>query len=183
MFSERVCILCLRQACSTIYPKLSYAKLRVQQQPQATKKYACGACLLAPPLFRLNTCIQVDFLSCTWNANNLGANEEPSRWHAVNQQVFFKPKVTINYPFEKGPLSPRFRGEHALRRYPSGEERCISCKLCEAICPAQVRRERGVACGRKGVALDCTWVPPRFFLVVWRGLFGPRRSYMRRQKV
>ncbi|KAG6878561.1 NADH dehydrogenase Fe-S protein subunit 8 ndufs8 [Termitomyces sp. T159_Od127] len=41
------------------------------------------------------------------------------------------------YPFEKGPLSPRFRGEHALRRYPSGEERCIACKLCEAICPAQ----------------------------------------------
>jgi NADH dehydrogenase (ubiquinone) Fe-S protein 8 len=49
----------------------------------------------------------------------------------------FLPKVTLNYPFEKGPLSPRFRGEHALRRYPSGEERCIACKLCEAICPAQ----------------------------------------------
>jgi len=48
-----------------------------------------------------------------------------------------KEPVTINYPFEKGPLSPRFRGEHALRRYPSGEERCIACKLCEAICPAQ----------------------------------------------
>jgi|EP00979_Chaetoceros_neogracilis_P018659 NADH dehydrogenase (ubiquinone) Fe-S protein 8 len=48
-----------------------------------------------------------------------------------------KPKVTINYPFEKGYLSPRFRGEHALRRYPSGEERCIACKLCEAACPAQ----------------------------------------------
>jgi NADH-quinone oxidoreductase subunit I len=47
------------------------------------------------------------------------------------------PKKTIMYPFEKGPLSPRFRGEHALRRYPSGEERCIACKLCEAICPAQ----------------------------------------------
>jgi formate hydrogenlyase subunit 6/NADH:ubiquinone oxidoreductase subunit I len=46
--------------------------------------------------------------------------------------------VTINYPFEKGVLSPRFRGEHALRRYPNGEERCIACKLCEAICPAQV---------------------------------------------
>lgn len=44
---------------------------------------------------------------------------------------------TIYYPFEKGPISPRFRGEHALRRYPSGEERCIACKLCEAICPAQ----------------------------------------------
>lgn len=56
-------------------------------------------------------------------------------------QVAMKPKVTINYPFEKGPLSPRFRGEHALRRYPSGEERCIACKLCEAICPAQVWRE------------------------------------------
>lgn len=49
----------------------------------------------------------------------------------------FMPKVTLNYPHEKGPLSPRFRGEHALRRYPSGEERCISCKLCEAVCPAQ----------------------------------------------
>ena len=42
-----------------------------------------------------------------------------------------------NYPFEKGPISTRFRGEHALRRYPSGEERCIACKLCEAVCPAQ----------------------------------------------
>ncbi len=49
----------------------------------------------------------------------------------------FKPKVTLNYPYEKGPLSPRFRGEHALRRYPNGEERCIACKLCEAVCPAQ----------------------------------------------
>ena len=52
-------------------------------------------------------------------------------------KYFFKPKVTLNYPYEKGPLSPRFRGEHALRRYPNGEERCIACKLCEAICPAQ----------------------------------------------
>ena len=49
----------------------------------------------------------------------------------------FKPKATINYPFEKGSISPRFRGEHALRRYPNGEERCIACKLCEAACPAQ----------------------------------------------
>ncbi|MDE3016402.1 MAG: NADH-quinone oxidoreductase subunit NuoI [Pseudomonadota bacterium] len=52
-------------------------------------------------------------------------------------KYFFKRPVTINYPYEKGPLSPRFRGEHALRRYPSGEERCIACKLCESICPAQ----------------------------------------------
>src|ERR1700693_4586926 len=51
-------------------------------------------------------------------------------------RYFFKPKSTLNYPFEKGPISSRFRGEHALRRYPNGEERCIACKLCEAICPA-----------------------------------------------
>ena len=50
---------------------------------------------------------------------------------------FFSSKKTINYPFEKGKISPRFRGEHALRRYPNGEERCIACKLCEAVCPAQ----------------------------------------------
>src|ERR1700692_548822 len=51
-------------------------------------------------------------------------------------RYFFRAKSTLNYPFEKGPLSPRFRGEHVLRRYPNGEERCIACKLCEAICPA-----------------------------------------------
>ncbi|MBL4748146.1 MAG: NADH-quinone oxidoreductase subunit NuoI [Magnetovibrio sp.] len=51
-------------------------------------------------------------------------------------RYMFRPKVTLNYPYEKGPLSPRFRGEHALRRYSNGEERCIACKLCEAICPA-----------------------------------------------
>jgi len=48
----------------------------------------------------------------------------------------FQPKYTVNYPFEKTPQSPRFRGLHALRRYPNGEERCIACKLCEAVCPA-----------------------------------------------
>ena len=56
--------------------------------------------------------------------------------HALTLKYFFKPKATINYPYEKTPQSPRFRGEHALRRYPNGEERCIACKLCEAICPA-----------------------------------------------
>lgn len=56
---------------------------------------------------------------------------------ALTFKYVFKKKVTINYPYEKGPLSPRFRGEHALRRYENGEERCIACKLCEAICPAQ----------------------------------------------
>ena len=69
----------------------------------------------------------------------------------LGMRYFFSPKATLNYPFEKGPQSPRFRGEHALRRYPNGEERCIACKLCEAICPAQAitieagpRREDGV---------------------------------------
>ena len=55
----------------------------------------------------------------------------------LSMRYFFKPKATINYPHEKNPQSPRYRGEHALRRYPNGEERCIACKLCEAICPAQ----------------------------------------------
>jgi len=55
----------------------------------------------------------------------------------ISIKYMFKRPVTLNYPHEKGPLSPRFRGEHALRRYPNGEERCIACKLCEAICPAQ----------------------------------------------
>ncbi|MBX9786223.1 MAG: NADH-quinone oxidoreductase subunit NuoI [Alphaproteobacteria bacterium] len=52
-------------------------------------------------------------------------------------RYMFKKKVTLMYPYEKGSLSVRFRGEHALRRYPNGEERCIACKLCEAVCPAQ----------------------------------------------
>ena len=54
----------------------------------------------------------------------------------LSMRYFFKPKATLNYPFEKGALSPRFRGEHVLRRYPNGEARSIACKLCEAICPA-----------------------------------------------
>ncbi len=55
---------------------------------------------------------------------------------ALTGRYAFKPKVTLQYPEEKTPLSPRFRGLHALRRYPDGEERCIACKLCEAVCPA-----------------------------------------------
>jgi NADH-quinone oxidoreductase subunit I len=54
----------------------------------------------------------------------------------VTLRYFFRPKFTINYPEEKTPKSNRFRGLHALRRYPNGEERCIACKLCEAVCPA-----------------------------------------------
>ena len=70
---------------------------------------------------RLNSFFLVDIVMGLWLAT----------------KYLFRAKVTLNYPFEKGPLSPRFRGEHALRRYANGEERCIACKLCEAICPAQ----------------------------------------------
>lgn len=56
---------------------------------------------------------------------------------ALTGKYLFKRKITVQYPEEKTPFSPRFRGLHALRRYPNGEERCIACKLCEAVCPAQ----------------------------------------------
>jgi NADH dehydrogenase (ubiquinone) Fe-S protein 8 len=62
---------------------------------------------------------------------------EMIRGMQLTMAMFWKSKLTLNYPNEKGALSPRFRGEHVLRRYPTGEERCIACKLCEAICPAQ----------------------------------------------
>jgi NADH-quinone oxidoreductase subunit I len=55
---------------------------------------------------------------------------------SVTGKYFFKKKITIQYPEQKTPMSPRFRGHHALRRYDNGEERCIACKLCEATCPA-----------------------------------------------
>src|SRR5512146_1156480 len=55
---------------------------------------------------------------------------------SVTLRTFFSEKYTLNYPEEKTPQSPRFRGLHALRRYPNGQERCIACKLCEAVCPA-----------------------------------------------
>ena len=56
---------------------------------------------------------------------------------ALTGKYAFRGKITLEYPEEKTPLSPRFRGLHALRRYENGEERCIACKLCEAVCPAQ----------------------------------------------
>lgn len=78
-----------------------------------------------PYLLNLNDSFNIVFL------------RELSEGLFITLQNFFKKKVTLNYPFEKGFLSNRFRGEHVLRRYISGEERCIACKLCEVICPAQ----------------------------------------------
>lgn len=81
----------------------------------------------SPPVSRLKKTIQV---MRHWTLFEI------IRGLALTFSYMFRPKVTLNYPYEKGELSPRFRGEHALRRYPNGEERCIACKLCEAVCPA-----------------------------------------------
>ncbi|CAJ1053004.1 NADH:ubiquinone oxidoreductase core subunit S8a [Xyrichtys novacula] len=81
--------------------------------------------------------VSTDMKSITDRAAQTLLWTELFRGLGMTMSYLFREPATINYPFEKGPLSPRFRGEHALRRYPSGEERCIACKLCEAICPAQ----------------------------------------------
>ena len=85
----------------------------------------------------LNLHVQTPWETVFDRASQIFFITEVARAMALALEVSTKPKVTINYPFEHGYLSPRFRGEHALRRYPTGDERCISCKLCEAICPAQ----------------------------------------------
>ena len=98
-------------------------------------------------LYIFKNLIQLDFLKALYTAM---------------KYFFFRKRVTINYPSEKGKLSPRFRGQHALRRYPNGEERCIACKLCEAVCPAQAitidaspRNEDGI---RKAIRYDIDMV-------------------------
>lgn len=89
----------------------------------------------ADPFESYNKALEKQKLSDVVASNILMTEIARGMW--VVLENFFRPPYTINYPFEKGPISPRFRGEHALRRYPSGEERCIACKLCEAVCPAQ----------------------------------------------
>lgn len=82
----------------------------------------------------------------TWEESSESALSKATKFFFLNEiargmyicmEMYFRSPYTIYYPYEKGPVLPRFRGEHALRRYPLGEERCIACKLCEAICPAQ----------------------------------------------
>lgn len=87
---------------------------------------------------KINIITSITNVLAYFNKNaNIFFLTELCRGLILTLEFFFKKKVTLNYPFEKGALSPRFRGEHALRRYSTGEERCIACKLCEAICPAQ----------------------------------------------
>jgi len=81
--------------------------------------------------------VQTSWLDMFERSSKIFFLSEIARGIWLTAEIMMKPKITINYPFEKGYLSPRFRGEHALRRYPSGDERCIACKLCEAVCPAQ----------------------------------------------
>ena len=74
-------------------------------------------------------------------------------------QYMIKPKATVQYPHERGPQSPRFRGEHVLRRYPNGEERCIACKLCEASLPrpSPSRPSRATTAAAAPPATTSTW--------------------------
>lgn len=118
--------------------------VQIFRRANSTQAAAAPASAVPPPLEPKG-----DYRSVTKRPNWESWNEiteqfaQVSIWSEIMRGMgstlgnFFKEPATINYPFEKGPLSPRFRGEHALRRYPSGEERCIACKLCEAICPAQ----------------------------------------------
>ena len=106
-------------------PSFSQKCSEVHKSPYL--QYSC-VCMCIHKYYNVYTCIYTDYEMCLFMCTGL----------AVTLSAFFREPVTLMYPFEKGPLSPRFRGEHALRRYPNGEERCIACKLCEAICPAQV---------------------------------------------
>ncbi|KAK0762895.1 hypothetical protein N5P37_004419 [Trichoderma harzianum] len=154
--------LCNSRIPTTMAPTLSasaaamLAKRQLARAPASTSSLMMATRMLAtpyhqqqrgyatpkgPPPQNFRTSKQVEWV---WEKDSLLDRlgkyflmTEMARGMYVLLEQFFRPPYTIYYPFEKGPISPRFRGEHALRRYPSGEERCIACKLCEAICPAQ----------------------------------------------
>ncbi|KAF7504724.1 hypothetical protein GJ744_001793 [Endocarpon pusillum] len=125
-------------------PQTSQSLMRLSSYLRATSHFHTSTPLNATPYgqlpkgFRLPRPKRFDEGEGALNkAGNYFLLTEMFRGMYVVMEQFFRPPYTIYYPFEKGPISPRFRGEHALRRYPSGEERCIACKLCEVICPAQ----------------------------------------------
>lgn len=82
----------------------------------------------------IRTDVDIDSLISLWHKKYWSSDILKIVFAIASHSV--ETEVTVNYPMEKGPLSPLFRGEHALRRYPTGEERCIACKLCEVTCPA-----------------------------------------------
>lgn len=102
----------------------------------------------------------------SWDQGEESALSKATKWFLLAEmfrgmyvclEQYFRAPFTIMFPYEKGPIGPRFRGEHALRRYPTGEERCIACKLCEAVCPAQaitIEAEERVDGSRRTVKYD-----------------------------
>jgi len=122
-----------RGATSSVSSSSSSSSIMRPAISQATLSFSSSGSNKPAPLEEPKT----SFSEILDRATNIFFLTELMRGFWLSFEVAMKPKVTINYPFEKGHLSPRFRGEHALRRYPNGEERCIACKLCEAICPAQ----------------------------------------------
>ncbi|CAN1255743.1 NADH dehydrogenase [ubiquinone] iron-sulfur protein 8, mitochondrial [Linum perenne] len=117
---------------ASILARKSLSALRARQMALS------GPALRASPLYAARSSALFSTDREDVEREQLG-KEISKDWNSVFERSINTLFLTemINYPFEKGPLSPRFRGEHALRRYPTGEERCIACKLCEAICPAQ----------------------------------------------
>ena len=137
----------IRSTCLRTAPRISNVPARVGyspiataiRQPFSTSTSRHGTPSGPPPSnFRLSKPER-------WDQGKESSLDKAGKYFLLTEMLrgmyvvleqFFRPPYTIFYPFEKGPISPRFRGEHALRRYPTGEERCIACKLCEAICPA-----------------------------------------------
>lgn len=131
----------LKKQKIVLSPAATYALARLASTKALAEKPACG---VDRPVVVSKGYVYVNKEEESFDTNAMVDRaastlffSELLRGMLVTLGHIFKEPATINYPFEKGPLSPRFRGEHALRRYPSGEERCIACKLCEAICPAQ----------------------------------------------
>lgn len=123
---------------SLIQTPLRYSQSLLMRPTQSRLLSTSSRLFAAPPLaFRPQGQAVAPQGSALDKAGSYFLMTEMLRGMYVVLEQFFKPPYTIFYPYEKGPISPRFRGEHALRRYPSGEERCIACKLCEAVCPAQ----------------------------------------------
>jgi len=133
----RAALACSRMAARRVRPLPQAARLMSSALPPPNPFH--GSADPEPPDYHPDVDMQgqADAHSVLVGATQGMLITEMARGMQLTLSFFFKQPQTLNYPNEKGTLSPRFRGEHVLRRYPTGEERCIACKLCEAICPAQ----------------------------------------------